>query len=56
MLILLRFDLFLSQFEVETIALAHRNFNVPCESGIRYPTLTAMLNPQEMLWRPSVRT
>ena len=43
------------QYEVETIALADRNFNVPCESGIRYPSLTAMLNPREMLWRPSVR-
>ena len=37
---------------VETVALADRNFNVPCESGIRYPSLTAMLNPLEMLWRP----
>ena len=44
------------QYEVETDALAGRNFNVPCESGIRYPSLIAMLNPLEMLWRPAVHT
>ena len=44
------------QYEVETVALADRNLNVLCESGIRYPSLVAMLNREEMLWRPSVRT
>jgi hypothetical protein len=43
------------QYEVETVALADRNFNVPCESGIRYPTLIAMLNRRDMRWIPSVR-
>jgi hypothetical protein len=32
------------QYEVETAALADRNLNVPCESGIQYPSLVAMLN------------
>ena len=44
------------QYEVETIALADRNLNVPCESGIRYPSLIAMLNRDDMRWIPSVRT
>jgi hypothetical protein len=35
------------QFDVESHALADRNFNVPCESGIRYPSLVAMLNRQK---------
>ena len=42
------------QYDVETHALADRNFNVPCELGIRYPSLVAMLNRREMMWRPSV--
>jgi hypothetical protein len=42
------------QFDVESHALADRNFNVPCESGIRYPSLVAMLNRREMMWRPTV--
>jgi len=42
------------QYDVETHALADRNFNVPCESGIRSPSLVAMLNRREMIWRPSV--
>ena len=40
---------------LETVALADRNFNVPCESGIRYPTLIAMLNRRDLRWIPSVR-
>ena len=32
------------QYEVERVALSDRNLNVPCESGIRYPSLLAMLN------------
>ena len=43
------------QYEVEKVALADRNFNVQCETGIRYPSLVAMMNRQEMCWRPSVR-
>ena len=43
------------QYEVETVALADRNFNVPCESGIRYPFLIAMLNLRDMRWIPLVR-
>ena len=44
----------LDQYAVESVALADRNLNVPCESGIRYPSLVAMLNRQELLWRPTV--
>ena len=44
----------LDQYAVESVALADRNLNVPCESGIRYPSLFAMLNSQELLWRPMV--
>jgi hypothetical protein len=44
------------QYAVETVALADRNFNVPCETGIRYPSLIAMLNRQDMRWSPSVCT
>ena len=32
------------QYEVECAALSDRNLNVPCESGIRHPSLLAMLN------------
>ena len=36
------------QYEVERVALSDRNLNVPCESGIRYPSMLAMLNrPQQ---------
>ncbi len=40
------------QYAVETIALADRNLNVPCELGIRYPTLIAMQNRADMRWIP----
>ena len=42
------------QYAVECVALADRNLNVPCESGIRYPSLIAMMNRQDMLWRMTV--
>ena len=42
------------QYVVECVALADRNFNVPSESGIRYPSLMAMLNRRELRWRPAV--
>ncbi len=32
------------QYEVECVALSDCNLNVPCESGIRYPSLLTMLN------------
>ena len=32
------------QYEVESVALSDRNLNVPCESGICYPSLLVMLN------------
>ena len=32
------------QYDVELCTLADRNHNVPCESGIRYPSLVAMQN------------
>ncbi len=42
------------QYAVETLALAasDSNLNVQCESGIRYPSLIAMLNRREMRWLP----
>ena len=43
------------QYQVECLALADRNMNIPCESGIRYPSLTAMLNRRDMMWRITVR-
>ena len=42
------------QYRIESVALADRNFNVACESGIRYPSLVAMLNRRSMLWRTTV--
>ncbi len=39
---------------VESIVLADRNLNVPCESGIRYPSLVAMLNRRDMSWQMMV--
>jgi hypothetical protein len=42
------------QYAVESVALADRNFNVPCESGIRYPSLIVMMNRRQMAWRPTV--
>ncbi len=42
------------QYEVECAALAECNFNVPCETGIRYPSLLATINRRDMLWRPTV--
>ena len=43
------------QYQVECLALADRNMNIPCESGIRYPSLTAMLNRRDMYWRITVQ-
>ena len=31
------------QYAVESAALADSNFNVPCETGIRYPSLISMI-------------
>jgi hypothetical protein len=42
------------QYTVDCVALADRNFNVPCESGIRYPSLIAMMNRRQMMWRKAV--
>ena len=42
------------QYAVESAALADRNFNVPCETGIRYPSLISMINRRDMLWQPTV--
>ena len=39
-----------------THVLCDSNFNVACETGIRYPTLPAMLNRDAMLIRISVRS
>jgi hypothetical protein len=43
------------QYQVECLALADRNMNIPCETGIRYPSLTAMLNRRDMIRRIPVR-
>ncbi len=37
------------QYLVECNSLSGRNFNLSCETGIRYPSLFAMLNRQSML-------
>ena len=42
------------QYDVELCTLADRNHNVPCESGIRYPSLVAMQNRPLMTSRISV--
>ena len=42
------------QYAVESVALADRNLNVPCESGIRYPSLMVMMNRRQMAWQPAV--
>jgi hypothetical protein len=42
------------QYHVECAALSDRNFNLACETGIRYPSLVAMLNRRSMMWRMSV--
>ncbi len=42
------------QYEVECAALADLKFKVPCETGICYPSLLAMINRRDMLWRPTV--
>jgi hypothetical protein len=39
------------QYAVDCVALADRNFNVPSESGIRYPSLIAMIHRRDMSWR-----
>jgi hypothetical protein len=38
------------QYHVECAALSDRNFNLACETGIRYPSLVAMLNRRSMMW------
>ena len=42
------------QCDVERHSLTDCTFNVPCESGISYPSLVVMLNRPEMMWRPTV--
>ena len=42
------------QYDLDCIALADRNFNVACESGIRYPSLMAMMHQRDLCWRPAV--
>jgi hypothetical protein len=42
------------QYEVERVALSDRNLNVPCESGIRYPSLLVMLNRRQTQSKMSV--
>ena len=44
----------IDQFLVESVALSDRNFNLACETGIRYPTLVAMLNRRSVMWRTTV--
>ena len=43
------------KYAADSQVLCDRNFNVACETGIRYPTLSAMLNREAMLIRISVR-
>ena len=44
------------KYAADSQVLCDRNFNVACETGIRYPTLPAMLNRDAMLIRISVRS
>ena len=43
------------KYAADSQVLCDSNFNVACETGIRYPTLSAMLNRDAMLIRISVR-
>ncbi len=42
------------QYEVECVALFDRNLDVPCESGIRYPSFLVMLNCRQTQSKISV--
>ena len=42
------------QYEVECVALSDRNLNVPCESGIRYPSMLVMHNSVQTQSKMSV--
>ena len=42
------------QYEVECVALSDRNLNVPCESGIRYPSMLVMNNRRQTQTKMSV--
>ena len=44
-----------NKYAADTQILCDSNFNVACETGIRYPTLPAMLNRDAVLMRFSVR-
>ena len=44
------------KYAADSHVLCDRNFNVACETGIRYPTLPAMLNCDALLIRISVRS
>ena len=43
------------KYAADSQVLCDRNFTVACETGIRYPTLSALLNSEAMLIRISVR-
>ena len=43
------------QYEVETAALADRNLNVPCESGIRYPLEDCWFARPQLFFRCCLR-
>ncbi len=42
------------QYQVGCLAQADCNMKIPCETGIRYPSLTAMLNRRDMMGRITV--
>jgi hypothetical protein len=42
------------QYEVERVALSDRNLNVPCESGIRFPSMLVILNREQTQSKISV--
>ena len=42
------------QFGVERVALSDCNLNVPCESGIRYPSFLVMMSRQQTQSKMSV--
>jgi hypothetical protein len=44
-----------NQYEVECASLSDRNLNVPCESGIRFPSMLVMLNHRQTQSKISVK-
>jgi len=48
-------DLQLDRTRMAKALTGDRNFSIPCELGVRYPTLRAMINREDLQLRKSVR-